>query len=287
MNWTGIRYFLASMRTKSFNQAADSLLVKQSTVSRQIASLEEELGGSLFHRTSRGLVPTELAYTLLPHAEAAEHHVIQMEMISKGVVQNVSGVVRIAVVPSMARELLLPVLPLWREKYPERRFELIVSVHSSDMIRGEAVIAIRFFRPAQGDLVVKKVATLSQGVMATRQYLEAFSQPYTPELFDWIALDMKLPDVPESRWYETYIHKEPVLRTNDYSTMVEAVRRGLGVAMMSRITKHLDPMLEDVALSLPVLPAQEVWLVTQRTLRDVPRVNVVWRALQDLFSGFF
>ena len=155
------------------------------------------------------------------------------------------------------------------------------------MIRGEADIAIRFFRPAQGDLVVKKVATLSQGVMATRQYLEAFSQPYTPELFDWIALDMKLPDVPESRWYETYIHKEPVLRTNDYSTMVEAVRRGLGVAMMSHITKRLDPRLEDVALSLPVLPAQEVWLVTQRTLRDVPRVNVVWRALQDLFSGFF
>ena len=49
----GLRAFEAVARRLSFSAAADELFLTQSAVSRQIKSLEDELGASLFNRGTR------------------------------------------------------------------------------------------------------------------------------------------------------------------------------------------------------------------------------------------
>lgn len=58
MNWIQRDYFLAVARTKSFGKAAESLFVTSSAVSKQIQSLELELGVELFSRSARGSMLT-------------------------------------------------------------------------------------------------------------------------------------------------------------------------------------------------------------------------------------
>ena len=58
MNQTQRDYFLAVARTKSFGKAAENLFVTPSAVSKQIQSLELELGVELFSRSARGSVLT-------------------------------------------------------------------------------------------------------------------------------------------------------------------------------------------------------------------------------------
>lgn len=63
-----LRYFTTLAETLSFTQAAESLFVSQSTLSQQIAALEQELGIKLFERTKRSVVLSDAGRAMLPAA---------------------------------------------------------------------------------------------------------------------------------------------------------------------------------------------------------------------------
>ncbi len=69
-DWENQRAFLAVLRTGSLSAAARELGLAQPTVRRRIEALEQALGTPLFTRSPAGLLPTEAARTLGPHAEA-------------------------------------------------------------------------------------------------------------------------------------------------------------------------------------------------------------------------
>ncbi len=63
-----LRYFVALADTLSFTRAAEALYVSQSTLSQQIASLEEEIGCKLFERNRRRVSLTPQGAALLNRA---------------------------------------------------------------------------------------------------------------------------------------------------------------------------------------------------------------------------
>jgi DNA-binding transcriptional LysR family regulator len=65
-----LEYFLAALSAGSFSAAAERLHLSQPSLSEQIRRLEAELGVALFQRVGRGVVPTEAAEALRPHAES-------------------------------------------------------------------------------------------------------------------------------------------------------------------------------------------------------------------------
>ncbi|MEV0583806.1 LysR family transcriptional regulator [Nonomuraea sp. NPDC050310] len=65
------RCFLATLEHGSFTAAATALGYAQPSVSEQVRLLEQHLGTALFRRAGRGVVPTEAAAALRPHAAAA------------------------------------------------------------------------------------------------------------------------------------------------------------------------------------------------------------------------
>ena len=68
--WELYRSFLTVLRDGSLSGAARTLGLAQPTIGRHILELEQALGVSLFTRSPRGLVPTEAARQLRPHAAA-------------------------------------------------------------------------------------------------------------------------------------------------------------------------------------------------------------------------
>ena len=63
MDWDKLKSFHAAAEAGSLTAAGERLGISQSAVSRQIASLEEHLGVSLFQRHARGLVLTDAGHT--------------------------------------------------------------------------------------------------------------------------------------------------------------------------------------------------------------------------------
>lgn len=98
---TGLRGFSCIAEHGSLTRGAAVLGTAPSILSRQLAALETEVGGRLFHRTGRGVVPTELGRLLLPRAKAilADCDTVMTEM--RGELVSPTGTVDIGVVPAV------------------------------------------------------------------------------------------------------------------------------------------------------------------------------------------
>lgn len=69
MNTTNLVTFVSVMQTGSISAAAEKLYITQPAVSKRIKNLEEEFSVTLFDTVGRGIVATEAAHQLLPHAK--------------------------------------------------------------------------------------------------------------------------------------------------------------------------------------------------------------------------
>lgn len=78
MNNRQLQYFLEVFHCRSMKKAAAKIIISPQGLSKTIQALEAELGTALFERTSNGLIPTDAAIALKPHAEAviAEYRLI-------------------------------------------------------------------------------------------------------------------------------------------------------------------------------------------------------------------
>jgi LysR family nitrogen assimilation transcriptional regulator len=90
----------------SLSRAAKSLGIAQSLVSRTIAQLEAEWGDRLFERTGRGVVLSEFGRQIFPHVELLLAQSARLQDVVKDAAGVPIGVVRIGVLPSMARGLV-------------------------------------------------------------------------------------------------------------------------------------------------------------------------------------
>lgn len=79
MDSTLLRCFLTVSDTQSFSAAAGRLNITQSTVSHQIARLEEHLGKQLFERTTRNCRLTADGRDLIAYAARVLHSIDEME----------------------------------------------------------------------------------------------------------------------------------------------------------------------------------------------------------------
>lgn len=124
MDLDALRIFLKVAELSSLTKAGQHLGVSKSQVSRKIAALETELGGRLFHRTTRALRVTADGEALLPSAERIVREADEIEaMFRTG--QRLRGRVRIDLPVRLAARRILPRLPELLDRHPE--LELFVS----------------------------------------------------------------------------------------------------------------------------------------------------------------
>jgi LysR family transcriptional regulator, transcription activator of glutamate synthase operon len=97
MDLRQIQYFLAIVEHGSFTEAADYYFISQSSLSKRIIALEEELGVTLFDRSKRNVSLTQAGEAFLIHAQQIagsfqsmmfdlEHFTVEKEYISIGAI---------------------------------------------------------------------------------------------------------------------------------------------------------------------------------------------------------
>lgn len=271
-DWDDLRVFLAAARAGSFSRAAGLLGLRQSTVSRRIASLEAVVGGELFLRSHAGLVPTARGAALLAAAADLEVAAAQALRAAAGADECAVGEVRLAAAPGLASLWLAPHLPALLDAHPGLRLELVVSTSIADLTRREADLALRFVRPAGEDLVARKLGTLAHGVLCHRRWAHTAWAD-----LPWVLVIVPGLTTPEEAWTLQHAVRPPVLRTHDYDAAVAAVRAGVGAMVGSAALAVDDVLLRDPPAPLP--PPSPLWLVGHRATRSSARVDAVWRAL--------
>lgn len=286
-HWDDVRVFLAVWRAGSLGKAALRLGLDTSTVSRRLTALEATLGAKLFDRRRDGLGVTELAESVVPAAEAMESALGLFARNASGTEAKAEGVVRISSSPGIVEALVAPSLVRLRAAHPGIRIELDASTRVLDLGKREADIALRSVRPEGANLVVKKVASAKWVCAASRAFVKKLGTATSWESLPWIAWDHDFGTFGPARWLAKHASKAcVVLRTSHFGSQATACRSGLGVMLVPE--PHTAayglvrvPLSRTLETSAAALPEDDLWMVTPRESRALPRIAVTWQFLLD------
>lgn len=124
MTITQLEYAVAVATYHSFVAAAEKCFVTQPTLSMQIQKLEEELGVKLFDRNNRPNTVTAIGLPIIEQAKvilAECEKVFELVKSKQGIV---SGVFKLAVIPSVAPYLMPGLLEKYSTDYPDVRLQV-------------------------------------------------------------------------------------------------------------------------------------------------------------------
>ena len=284
MPWDDVRLFLALARSSTVGDAARSLGVDASTVSRRLLALEDSLKATLFDRGRNGVSPTKSAEDLMPVAEEIEAGIQRFTTAAEGLERETSGLVRITCPPDVAQVVLAPLLRDLRVTHPGLRFDLDPGEAVLDLNRREADIALRTVRPTGGDLVITRLVTMTWVLAAAPSVASELGTVRKWTDIPWVGFGERLAHIGPARWHATYVGVDHALRSDSLAVQIAAVMAGLGVALVpapslahyNLVPVKLSPKLRRDAAAWPT---NDLFLVTHRALQNVPRVRAVWDAV--------
>ncbi len=119
-----LKYFLAVTELGSFSKAAVVLSVAQPVLSRQIRSLEEELGIELLYRNGRGIVVTEAGQLLVDRARSILGEASAIATDIDSMRSSPSGKLILGLPPTAGAILSVPLIERFRETYPRVKLKV-------------------------------------------------------------------------------------------------------------------------------------------------------------------
>ncbi len=125
MDLRTLRAFVKVAEVGNMSQAAALLGLTQPSLSRIVAALEGEFGGPLFYRTGRGVTLTESGEAALPRARSILINSEQLAADMRDLTKAPSGVVTVALLPSLMRDLAGDLFTQARQRYPEVRLRML------------------------------------------------------------------------------------------------------------------------------------------------------------------
>lgn len=291
LRWDDVRLFLALCRAQTVGEAGRALGVDSSTVSRRLTALETALSASLFDRGHEGISPTKAAEDLLAVAEEMEAVMLRFAHAADGLEREVSGLVRIACPPDVGNVVIAPLLRELFALHPALRVEIVPGEAVIDLTRREADLALRTVRPAQGDLVVTRLASVRWVLVASAELARELRTLRSWQDAPWIGWGARLSQIGPAKWLESHAKEvDPLVRSDSLMLQIAAASAGVGVTLVPEpsarhyglVPLKLAPSLREEAASWPT---DELFLVTARALRNVPRVRAIWDLLLQRAGG--
>jgi DNA-binding transcriptional LysR family regulator len=239
MNLDALATFVHVVDGASFTAAAKQLGVPTSTVSREIARLEETLGTRLLHRTTRKVALTSAGAKLY---ERVRPHVTALREAARDVPEkddDPAGSLRITVPNDLGTSYFADVVADFLALHPQVQIDVRLTARQVDVVAEGIDLALRIGKMKDATLVARRVGTLDAALFASPGYLARHGRPTAPlDLLDHACLLFRMPDGRPTGWSLTGpegrvdVTPDPQLFADDYAFLRGAALAGAGVAML-------------------------------------------------------
>ncbi|MFO3906456.1 LysR family transcriptional regulator [Enterobacter hormaechei] len=172
-----MQLFIRVAELESFSRAADSMGLPKGSVSRLIQALENGLGTQLLHRTTRRVSLTQDGMVYYERAKDLLANMDELDGLFLHDPASVSGRLRVDMPASVARNLVIPRLPLFLQQYPGIELELSSSDRLVDVIREGFDCVVRVGTLKDSGLIARPLGKLSVINCASPDYLSRFGYP--------------------------------------------------------------------------------------------------------------
>ena len=229
--------FIRAAELGSFAAVAQQLGLARSVVTRQIASLERQLGARLFARstrrlslTSSGIAYLERCREILRLVESAEAEVAEERAVAR-------GSLRVGLPLIYGLRTLAPLLMSFAEQHPAVTLGMDYTDRRLDLIEEGFDLAIRVTSRLAPSDVVRRLGSCRLLLLASPGYLARRGRPTHPaELAGHDCLTYS-GDQPQNTWPFTVageVVRFPIrsrLDSNHGEVLLDAAARGLGLTL--------------------------------------------------------
>jgi LysR family transcriptional regulator, glycine cleavage system transcriptional activator len=252
-----LRGFRAAARHLSFTRAAQELFLTQPAISREIRTLEAQLGQPLFHRVNRALQLTAAGRELY---RATEETFTQLD----AVIERIAGIaksVAVTTTSAFASMWLAPRLPRFNRLHPGIDVRVVASNDKPDLDRDQLDVAVRVVvaesdMPNSEPLLQCKTFPVCSPALACNK---AHPIETPADLAHYVRLDYE--SLRDGRrmsewdfWFEATrtrrVKPASTLWFPQYDQLVAAAAQGSGVAL--GVWPYLAPHLRDGVLCAPL-----------------------------------
>jgi len=266
MNLEQLRGFVEVARVGHFTRASETLHLAQPSLSRQISTLERELGTRLLHRARGHISLTPAGEALLPRAQRilAEVEAIGEEIDELAGLRR--GRVRLGAPPTLCVSLVAEAISTFHRAHPGVDLHLAEGGSRSLVDRlavGDldiALITASDARPPHG-VTLSRVALLEEELVVVTSSADPLVRPGSSigmaELagLPLIALDRSydLRATTDAAFRAAGLAPDPVLEGPEMDAVLRFVERGLGVAVVPAMVLTDRPELCSARLSAPLI----------------------------------
>jgi LysR family hydrogen peroxide-inducible transcriptional activator len=268
-----LRYFEALAQHRHFGRAAEACGVTQPALSIQMKELEEIVGSPLIERGARQIRLTAVGEAFLLRVQDILGGVDELASLARSGSEDLTGRLRIGVIPTVAPYLLPKVIHGLSERFPEldlRLREAVTRKLLDDLAEGRLDVAIVALPISEPSLVEHPLFT--EEFVLVRPLADAAKPVPRPE----ILREMRLLLLEEGHCFRDQalsFCKMPAARARDLmegnslSTLVQMVGAGIGVTLIPQMAIAVETRIAAVSIArLPEpRPERTIGLVWRRT----------------------
>ena len=179
-----ISIFLEVVKQQSFSGAGRALGITGPAVSKQVQSLENQLGVKLLRRTTRHVSLTEEGEVYSDRARKAVDDLLDAEMQIQDLRAQPQGRLKINAPMSFGQQYLAKPLALFAKKYPDLEMEVDFDDRWVDVIGEHYDVSIRIGALKDSSLVARKLADCPIKIFASPEFVKSFNPKLNIENID-------------------------------------------------------------------------------------------------------
>ena len=270
------RIFYTVANLGNISKASEELHVSQPAISKSIKNLENQLGGTLFVRTKRGVNLTEEGKEFYKYIKQAIEYINSAENKFSELINLEAGCIRIGVSITLTKEFLLPYLKIFHELYPNIEIQIdtglaktIIPKLKNGLL--DMMIINLNDKELGNDIEIIKCKEIHDCFIVKKDYKDLLKKKISIKDLNSYPLIM-LPSVSYTRQYldNFALKNETILKPNielaSYILVVEFTKLGLGIghAVKEFIT---DSIKAEELYELPLkeeIPARGIGIAISR-----------------------
>ncbi|AYG45599.1 LysR family transcriptional regulator [Pseudomonas sp. Leaf58] len=289
--------FVETVRCGGYSAAARKLGVATSSVARQVAALESDLGTTLLTRSTRQSSPTDLGLAYFENAVAILDAVAAADSMVTDRGSEAKGKLRVSVPVEFGRRLISPHLGRFLASHPQLEVSLTLSDEMVDLYKDRIDLAVRLGSTVSSeDVICTTIGHFQRWLVASPGYLEQHGAPTQPsELSHHSCMRFDYGGPMRDWHFEVDDQTVPIavhgrMQSNNADILRQAAVAGQGVALLAdwlvaedvlhgRLTRLLpeyeaNPTSVNASINIVYLPIN----------RESTRIKVFSQFMKDLLD---
>lgn len=251
--WNGIEEFVKVVEKGSFASAADAMGFSKSHISKHVKLLENRLGVTLIHRTTRQLKLTNQGREFFARCQAIMHDLEEAQAQLVNEVAAPRGHIRLTVAGAFGEDYISPIIAMFIQDYPDVSVDLSFSNRMVDLVEEQYDLAIRSYADNVNNINGERLYAYNLITAASPKY---FTNAFMPKaLSDLRSHNCLGGTLPHWRFKAGGRTSEKSIsgnwQSNNGRALVHAAKSGIGIIQVPEF--YIEAELKEGSL-IEILP---------------------------------